>query len=313
MWETDDATIARTATGFTPTIDFGPLGIGAPEILCGTLSPGTTTIRARTVAVGPAGPVPAGFPIDIAAPDLRTSMGITVTGIPSSIGLSAEPSEIACDGAATSTVTAAVADANGAAVADGNRVHFDVFLFGVVTPINALTIGGSASALFRGLASFTVGVPVGVTAGGVQSSILVRCVGFDTDGDGIANASDNCPSSPNPTQANADADNAALNRPGADTLGDACDDDGDGDGYTAAQEGAVVPAKSDVAYCDIMRADVDGDHAVTILDLTVFAQHFLESVTPATKRLSQDADSAITILDLTKLANLFLDNVSACP
>ena len=62
-----------------------------------------------------------------------------------------------------------------------------------------------------------------------------------------------------------------------------------------------------------MRADVDGDHAVTILDITVLAQHFLESVTPATARYNQDADDAITILDLTMMANFFLNNVSACP
>jgi hypothetical protein len=136
---------------------------------------------------------------------------------------------------------------------------------------------------------------------------------LDTDGDGVFDVSDNCRFVANPDQLNTDDANTALNRPGADALGDACDADVDGDGYTAAQEEAVVPAKSDLAYCDIMRADVDSDGAVTILDMTVLAQHFLEPVTPATARYNQDGDNAITILDLTTMANLFLNNVSACP
>jgi hypothetical protein len=61
-----------------------------------------------------------------------------------------------------------------------------------------------------------------------------------------------------------------------------------------------------------LRADVDGDHAVTILDMTVVAGQFLANVPPAPERLKQDADNAITILDLTKMANLFLEHVSAC-
>jgi len=110
--------------------------------------------------------------------------------------------------------------------------------------------------------------------------------------------------------------NRALRRyrPGADALGDACDDDIDGDGYTNAQETAFLPAaKNPNVYCDIMGADVDGAAVVTILDMTVLAVHFLEPITPATERYNQDKDNAITILDLTKMANLFLQNVSACP
>ena len=128
----------------------------------------------------------------------------------------------------------------------------------------------------------------------------------------MPDVSDNCRFVSNADQLNTDGANAGVNRPGADALGDACDGDSDGDGYSAAQEAAVVPAKSDTAYCDIMRADVDGDRAVTILDMTVLAGHFLLQVPPAPERDKQDADNAITILDLTKMANLFLQNVSAC-
>ena len=135
----------------------------------------------------------------------------------------------------------------------------------------------------------------------------------DTDSDGIPDTTDNCPTVANPSQVNADAANTAANRPGADAFGDACDGDIDGDGYSNAQEAALVPGKNPNAYCDIMRADVDSDRAVTILDMTLVAGQFLANVPPAPERLKQDADNAITILDLTKMANLFLEHVSACP
>ena len=146
--------------------------------------------------------------------------------------------------------------------------------------------------------------------GGATSPLLHQP---DTDGDGVPDAIDNCVAMANPVQLNTDAANTAANRPGTDGLGDACDGDIDGDGYTNAQETALVPGKNPNIYCDIMRADVDGDHAVTILDMTVVAGQFLTNVPPAPERLKQDADNAITILDLTAMANLFLNNVSACP
>ena len=62
-----------------------------------------------------------------------------------------------------------------------------------------------------------------------------------------------------------------------------------------------------------MRADVDGDGAVSILDLTKVAQWFTKSIPPAPQRYAQDADNLISILDLTKMAQVFIQNVSACP
>jgi hypothetical protein len=135
----------------------------------------------------------------------------------------------------------------------------------------------------------------------------------DSDGDGVPDLADNCPIVPNANQLNTDAANTALNRPGADALGDACDDDKDGDGYTAAQEAAVTGGKNDLVYCQIMRADVDNDGTVSILDLAKVAVYFTQTVPPAPERYKQDADSTISILDLTKMAEVFTQHVTACP
>lgn len=133
----------------------------------------------------------------------------------------------------------------------------------------------------------------------------------DADGDGIVNGVDNCASVPNAGQTNSDAANAAANRPGTDASGDECDTDDDGDGYTDAQEAPL--AKNPLVYCVQMRADVDGDHSVTILDLSLIAQSYGQPVPPAPARRSQDADASITILDLSKVATVFMQSVSVCP
>ncbi len=134
----------------------------------------------------------------------------------------------------------------------------------------------------------------------------------DVDGDNALNGADNCVLAANADQLNTDAANPAANRPGADALGDACDDEIDGDGYTDDQETAAPLTEDPLTYCSIMRADVDGDGAVSILDITKVALYFTQSIPPAPERYSQDADAAISILDLTRMANVFTQPVSAC-
>jgi hypothetical protein len=136
---------------------------------------------------------------------------------------------------------------------------------------------------------------------------------IDTDSDGTLDASDNCQNITNAAQTNTDAANTPASRAGSDDLGDVCDTDDDGDGYTDVQETTSPLAGDPLAYCAIMRADVDGDHAVSILDLTKVGQKFGQTVPPAPERYSQDADNQISILDLTKMGQLFIQNVSACP
>ena len=136
----------------------------------------------------------------------------------------------------------------------------------------------------------------------------------DSDGDFWPDNGDNCPGIANNDQNNTDAANTNANRPGADGFGDPCDGDIDGDGYTNTQETSLITGPEDPnLYCTIMRADLDGDRAVSILDLTLAANKFTQTIPPAPDRYRQDADFTISILDLTRMANVFTQNVSACP
>lgn len=146
----------------------------------------------------------------------------------------------------------------------------------------------------------------------------------DTDGDGFRDMPssalsavntdsnvDNCPTVANSSQINTDGANAASNHAGADVLGDACDLDRDGDGYPDALE--IAMGKNPNAYCIRMRADVDGDGSVSILDLARVARYFIQSIPPAPERYNQDNGASISILDLAIMATVFIQPVSGCP
>ena len=133
----------------------------------------------------------------------------------------------------------------------------------------------------------------------------------DQDGDGVPDGVDNCPAVPNPAQTNTDGMNSSLGEAGQDNLGDACDTDKDGDGYLDATETAL--GKDPLTYCKIMRADVDGDGTVSILDISKVAMSFGMLIPPAPERRNQDGDNAISILDLSKQASVFGQGVGACP
>jgi parallel beta-helix repeat protein len=145
-------------------------------------------------------------------------------------------------------------------------------------------------------------------------------VPLDGDGDGLNDTVDNCPTVYNPSQTNTDGINTVLNRPGQDTLGDACDPDISGDGYGNVAKAAL--GKNLLLYCSIMRADVDGDGVVSILDLSRAAQKFGQTFPPTNpavgidtgiQRLNQDADNVISILDVSRMAQDYTKHVTACP
>lgn len=107
---------------------------------------------------------------------------------------------------------------------------------------------------------------------------------LDSDGDGVPDLIDNCPTNDNANQL-----------------------DSDGDGY-----GDICDSRP-TTFCPIMRADVNGDGEDSILDLSVVGASFQETVPPASSRLDQNGDGVINILDLTMQAHYFGRNASSCP
>ncbi|MBI5285751.1 MAG: hypothetical protein HY874_11735 [Chloroflexi bacterium] len=155
----DNATGIVGDTG--QTVDAGANGIASFFVVCGGKTTGDAVITA-TINEGD-------------ADEDSDDADLTVVGEPASIALTASPAAIACDGSATSTVTAKVTDSAGDNVANGTSVNFSVVALGTANPINADTADGSASTTVTPLSGATAGVTVIVTAGDAQASIRVDC------------------------------------------------------------------------------------------------------------------------------------------
>jgi hypothetical protein len=89
-----------------------------------------------------------------------------------------------------------------------------------------------------------------------------------------------------------------------------CSPDTSGDGYTDAEK--IALGKDPNHYCAIMRADVNHDALVTIVDISLVAGYFGLSIPMAPLRYDQNADNMITIVDISLIASRFGQNVSAC-
>jgi hypothetical protein len=63
-----------------------------------------------------------------------------------------------------------------------------------------------------------------------------------------------------------------------------------------------------------MRADLNEDAKVNLLDLSMLASTFGEAVPPASPRFDQNADGKINLLDLSRSASVFGQSIAAaCP
>jgi hypothetical protein len=167
-WEVELEDVAFTFLPQTPTVDLGAFGKGFPQAICGGEEPGVTTVTAFTAQA-------ALDTIDPFAQDEKASLDITVVGEPASITATVTPAVVTCDGVATAEVAATVADSAGNPVVDGVDVRFDVQVLGTTNPIVANTGAGVAKSTITPLAGVDTGVPVVITAGDVQTSILVQC------------------------------------------------------------------------------------------------------------------------------------------
>ncbi len=97
-------------------------------------------------------------------------------------------------------------------------------------------------------------------------------------------------------------------------LADPCNIDTDQDGYSDQRE--IALGKNPLVYCPIMRADVNGDGTVNVLDLATVALFYGEAVPPAPARYLQGPppfSGVINILDLAKIAAQYQNSISACP
>ena len=99
----------------------------------------------------------------------------------------------------------------------------------------------------------------------IAAHYLDVCSGFDTDGDGLSDNDEGLQGS-NPNNPDTDGDGLPDGVEVFAYGSNPTNADSDGDNYTDGEEAAL--GKTPTVFCKVMRADLDKDHVVTILDLS---------------------------------------------
>ncbi len=139
------------------------------------------------------------------------------------------------------------------------------------------------------------------------------CKGLDTDQDGLSNYDEVNVYHTDPNNPDTDADGLPD---GIEVLTYGSNPlvaDTSGDGYTDGQKAALGTDPTN--YCPIMRADVNMDHVVNILDFsTAGSSYRLSTGDPGyNPRVDQNADGTINILDFAIMAGSYQKSVLQCP
>jgi hypothetical protein len=118
---------------------------------------------------------------------------------------------------------------------------------------------------------------------------IYRVDGVDTDNDGVTDAADNCPTTPNSGQQNADANLIDMSPPktfddltlaNSDTAGDACDGDADNDGRSNADEQTGAGCLGFIT--NPLLRDTDGDRFLDGAECVLGSNPTLSTSQPAT-------------------------------
>jgi hypothetical protein len=158
-WEVDDPDKAKTANlPLVPTL-VSDLGTAAPQVLCGQDDTGKVNVTAKITT----GHAELDLMLDVRARPRHANVEVDVKGAPANMVLSASPGSLVCDGTATSTISATLTDAEGNPVLDGNVVRFEAKALGIVSPIEAKSVGGAATTTLTPLSAIAKGVAVRAT------------------------------------------------------------------------------------------------------------------------------------------------------
>ena len=157
-FRTDDEYTGTAARLLVPTLE-SALGVSAPNVLCGTVNPGTVEFTATLVSGDAHEDIDLGLDL-FARLGRHASVEVEVKGPPTNMVLSASPGSLACDGTATTAVSATLTDAENNPAVNGNAVSFEAKALGTVSPFEPLSLDGAAKTTLTPLSGLVKGVTV---------------------------------------------------------------------------------------------------------------------------------------------------------